>query len=107
MLLICNQLTSIMLLQPSSLASVSGGRKLKSHQDKSPAMMRGAFMRAVRQPDLLSHIRQLQTNDIPLFVLPLNELITLTFNFNFGGGQKDLLFGVQFQYDSGDDLVNS
>jgi hypothetical protein len=70
-------------------------------------MSRGAFIRAVRQPILQSHFRSLQTNEAPLFVVELNELTTITFDFNFGDGAKDLLLGLQFHYYSGDDVTNS
>lgn len=63
-------------------------------------------MRAVRQSDINSH-RELQVSNEPLMVLELNEFISLSFDFNFGDGQKDLLFGVQFHYDSGDSLTES
>lgn len=59
-------------------------------------------MRAVRQPDLQHRARQLQASGMPLFVLELNELVSLSFDFNFGNGQRHLLFGVQFHYDSED-----
>lgn len=64
-------------------------------------------MRAVKQSNLQSHLRSLQTSDQPLFALELNELTTITFDFNFGDGAKDLLLGLQFNYDSDDDLTNS
>lgn len=87
----------------------TGGRRLKErHQVRSPAMIRGALMRAVRQPDSFhSHVRALQVSSEPLMVLELNEFISLSFDFNFGDGLKDLLFGVQFHYDSGDSLTES
>ena len=89
-------------------ASPSAGRRLeKSHQEQSPAMMRGALMRAVRQSNLPSLPRELEVVDDPLADFQLNEFISLTFDFNFGDGHKELLFGLQFQYDSGDSLTES
>lgn len=64
-------------------------------------------MRAARQPNLQSHFRSLQADQAPLFTVELNELITITFDFNFGDGAKDLLLGLQFHYDGDDDLTNS
>ena len=70
-------------------------------------MMRGALMRAVRQSNLQSNFRVLEAIDEPLIVIELNEMTNLTFDFNFGDGQKDLLFGVQFHYYAGDSLSDS
>lgn len=66
-------------------------------------------MRAARQPPSHTHDRdnrELQCG-APLLMIELNEYITLTFDFNFGEGNKELLFGVLFEYDSGDSLSNS
>lgn len=73
---------------------------------KSEAMKRGGVMRAVRNaaaPRDLRRGRRLQEEEEPLFALPLlGDLLTLTFDFNFGDGQKSLLFGVDFSFDSDD-----
>ena len=87
-----------------------GKRRLKDSGEYSKAMMRGAFIRAARQPNLQSpDVRALQTNNNePLMAVDLNEFISLTFDFNFGDGQKkELLLGVQFHYYSDDSLTNS
>lgn len=60
-------------------------RRLEQVQYQSPAMMRGALMRAIRDPDHAS--RKLQCG-APLLMIELNEYITLTFDFNFGEGKK-------------------
>ena len=94
----------------STFAAESGssGRRLKEiHRERSQVQMRGALMQAARQPNLSSHVRVLQTNEEPLMRLELNDLISLSFDFNFGDGSKDLLFGIQFHYDGGDSLTNS
>lgn len=93
------------------LFSIRTGRRglLKQSQERSPAMMRGALMRAARPPHYKSQYsnnRELQCG-APLFMIELNEYITLSFDFNFGEGQKEILFGVLFEYDSGDSLSNS
>ena len=86
-------------------------RRLKSSCKDSPAMMRGALVRAARRHNLHSydsHDRALQiTSDDPLMELELNEMISISFDFNFGDAQKDLLVGVQFNYDSDDSITNS
>lgn len=64
-------------------------------------------MRVVRQQSLPTPDRALQAIDEPLLAVELNELMSLSFDFNFGDGQKDLLFGVRFHYDSGDSLSDS
>ena len=65
-------------------------------------------MRASRQPNMQSHVRTLQTSNGPLMTVELGELVSLTFDFNFGDEQsKEVLFGVQFHYYSGDSLTNS
>ena len=93
------------------LFSIRTGRRglLKQSQERSPAMMRGALMRAARQPH--SHSQDFDNRELqcgaPLLMIQLNEYITLTFDFNFGEGKKEILFGVIFEYDSGDSLSNS
>ena len=70
--------------------------------------MRGAMMRAVRQLDThSSQQRELQTSAEPVFIIELNDYISLTFDFNFGDGQRELFFGVQFHYDCDDSLLDS
>ena len=92
----------------SDLFSVTAsGRRLEETQQKSPAMMKGALMRATRQQDLQSHVRVLEASEEPLIVLELNQYISVTFDFNFGDGQKTLLLGVLFHYDGGDTITNS
>ena len=59
-------------------------RRLERSQIPSSTNMRGALMQAVRQPDLRSHIRELQCGT-PLLIIDLNEYTTITFDFNFGG----------------------
>ena len=55
-----------------------------------------------------SHVRTLQASNGPLMTVELGELVSLTFDFNFGDEQsKEVLFGVQFHYYSGDSLTNS
>lgn len=63
-------------------------------------------MQAVRQPDLRSHVRELQCGT-PLLIIDLNEYTTITFDYNFGSGQKDILFGLMLQYYSGDEISSS
>jgi hypothetical protein len=68
-------------------------------------------MRKVRNlsspKDDKSLTRALQTAEDPLLSLELNELISISFDFDFGGDQKDLLLGLQFHFDSGDSVSNS
>jgi hypothetical protein len=122
-----------------SVGSDANKRQLMSNkQTRTPAMIRGALMRAARKPDFKSQVRVLQFTEEPLVTVELNDFISLrydkmpdflscttvcprifgctyisnpsislSFDFNFGDGQKDLLFGVQFQYDSGDSLSDS
>ena len=90
-----------------SVSTDSTGRRLSAKQERSPAMMRGALMRAARQPDLVSQVRALQSTEQPLLAVEFNDLISLSFDFNFGDGQKELLIGVQFHYDSDDTLSDS
>lgn len=82
-------------------------RRLEGSQTTaSPAMMRGALMRAVRQPDPKPRERELQCGT-PLLWIELTDEITITFDYNFGEGNKDLLFGLMFKYPAGDDISNS
>ena len=61
-------------------------------------------MRAVRQPEVKSH-RELQCG-APVLIIQLNKFISLTFDYNFGAGQKDLLFGILFNYYADDESLN-
>ena len=89
----------------SDLFSVTAnGRRLQGSQQKSPSMMKGALVRAVRQPD---HIARELLCGAPLFMIEINQYITLTFDYNFGDGRKDLLFGVLFTFYSDDSLSDS
>ena len=90
-------------------------RRLKSggaipHHHKSEAMKRGSVMRAVRHADappaIISRPRHLE--ETPLITLPLfDNLLTLTFSFNFGNGQKSLSFGIDLLFDSDDTASGS
>lgn len=89
-------------------------RRLKSgaipHHHKSEAMKRGSVMRAVRHADappaIISRHRHLE--EMPLITLPLfDDLLTLTFSFNFGNGQKSLSFGIDLLFDSDDTASGS
>lgn len=62
-------------------------------------------MRAMRKPDHANSVRELQCGT-PLLMVDLTDYLTLTFDYNFGSGSKDLLFGVIVAYDSGDDITN-
>jgi hypothetical protein len=73
---------------------------------KSSETIRGSLARVVSQPDLHSQFRKLQCG-APVFIVELNEYIALYFDFNFGDGKKDLLFGVLFNYYSGESLSDS
>lgn len=55
----------------------------------------------------LSVTRTLQATNNPLWVLDLDEKTSLTFDFNFGGGQKEILLGLQFHFESGDSVSGS
>ena len=68
--------------------------------------MRGALMRAVREPDHKPRERDLQCGT-PLLWIELTDEMTLTFDYNFGEGNKDLLFGMMFKHPSGDDISTS
>ena len=82
----------------SELFSVEdSGRRLKRSTEQSPTIMRA---------DHRSHFRELQCG-APLFMIDLNQYISLYFDFNFGGGQKDLLFGILLNFYSGEALTDS
>lgn len=81
---------------------------------KSEAMKRGGVMRAVRNKMAPHdthkgrHLQEDEEEEKPLFALPLLDgMLTLTFDFNFGGGQKQLMFGVEFSFDSDDAAAGS
>ena len=63
-------------------------------------------MRTVRCPDTRSLFRGLQTTNEPLMLLQLNDLVSLSFDFRFDGS-REVLFGVQFHYDSDDSISDS
>ena len=62
-------------------------------------------MHATRQLNLERALQQ--TSEDPLLLVELNELISISFDFNFGDGQKDLLLGVHFHYKTDDSISNS
>ena len=51
--------------------------------------------------------RLLQSADAPLFLLELNEFLSIFFDFNFGGGEKELMLGLKFHFDSDDSVAAS
>ena len=73
------------------------------HMHKSEAMRRGNIMRAVRNAASPQDVRQRKLNQISF----LDGLVTLSFNFNFGGGEKVISLGVQFDFDSDDTVKGS
>ena len=62
-------------------------------------------MRAIRQPEPKAHARGLEIIEEPLVVIEINEFISLSVDFNFGEGQKDLLFGILCSYDSSEESL--
>lgn len=92
---------------------ISTRRNLRGslHKIIPPAIKRGNLMRTVRNslagPSgiLKSPNRMLQASDA-LFQFAINDYVSLTFDFNFGEGTKELLLGVIFNFDSGDTLSN-
>jgi hypothetical protein len=71
----------------------------------SPALKRGRLMRTVRNAQsshaLVSSHRRLQESE-PFFRFEINDFASLTFDFNFGDGEKNLLLGFALDFDSGD-----
>ena len=51
--------------------------------------------------------RLLQSADAPLFLLELNEFLSIFFDFNFGGGEKELMLGLKFHFDTDDSVAAS
>jgi hypothetical protein len=51
-------------------------------------------------PDIRRALRADQSSD-PIISFDLNEYLTLSFDFNFGDGNKELLFGLHFDFNSG------
>jgi hypothetical protein len=90
-------------------SSTNRGRKLESFfEEKSEALMRGRLMRSARNiSSPLSSTRALQAANVPLFKLDLDETLSITFDFNFGTGQKEVSLGLQFHFDSGDSVSSS
>lgn len=87
-------------------------RKLKA-QPRSQAMIRGGLMRSVRKANSppersISPVeRLLQSADAPLFLLELNEFLSIFFDFNFGEGRKELMLGLKFHFDTDDSVAAS
>lgn len=79
----------------------------------SPALKRGRLMRAVRSsisdPSQVvkSTQRALSSTEHPLLQFDINELASLTFDFNFGNGTNELMLGLTFNFDSDDSVSGS
>lgn len=50
---------------------------------------------------------EVDSSSDPVITFPLNALLDLTFDFNFGDGNKEILFGLHFNFDSGDEVESS
>ncbi|EJK58713.1 hypothetical protein THAOC_21137, partial [Thalassiosira oceanica] len=91
------------------LSASTGGKLFPA--DRSQSVKRGNVVRAVR--DVMSPLasitsRRLEASVVdPLLTVQVNELLQLSFDFNFGGGTKLLLFGAYFHFNSGDGAAES
>lgn len=77
----------------------SGGRRLRRNTPQS--VSRGRVIQAVRGRDPEITQRALQ-GEAPAFSLAVNELLTISMDYNFGDGAKELLFGLAFGFQSDD-----
>lgn len=87
-------------------AATSGRRRLNDNPfvstRRSQSVKRGSIMRAVKNSLAPQDFRRrLQVESEPLLTLEVNNLLSLTFDFDFGGESKSLLFGALFSFDSG------
>jgi hypothetical protein len=77
---------------------------LTSHS-KSESVMRGMVMQKVRNaiaPHGIHRTLQVNPSSDPIISFELNEYLNLSFDFNFGDyGNKELLFGLHFDFNSG------
>lgn len=83
------------------------GSRESNHLERSQVVKRGSVMRAVRetmQPFVHSS-RRLATST--LFELPVNDMLSLTFDYNFGDTEKIVMLGAHFDFESGDTAVNA
>ena len=86
---------------------LEGGGRESNHLERSQVVKRGSVMRAVRetmQPFVHSS-RRLATST--LFELPVNDMLSLTFDYNFGDTEKIVMLGAHFDFKSGDTAVNA
>ena len=96
--------------------TVKRGSIINTVQDKTMAEASKSFKLDSLQPfDLLNrHLASADPATEPVVKLVINEYLTFDFDFNFGNGVEELLFGVHFLFDSGDtsetaikDMLNS
>ena len=84
--------------------TVKRGSIINTVQDKTMAEASKSFKLGSMQPfDLLNrHLASADPTTEPVVKLVINEYLTFDFDFNFGNGVEELLFGVHFLFDSGD-----
>ena len=56
-------------------------------------------MLCAKYAELCNHRRLLDNKDDPPLSLTVNDFLRLSFDVNFGGGAKALLFSVDFDFD--------
>ncbi len=77
-----------------------------TRQRNSESVKRGRILQKVRNliapHDNVHRSLQADSSNDPIISFKLNDHLTLSFDFNFGGdGNKELLFGLHFDFDSG------
>jgi hypothetical protein len=91
------------------LATSSGRRRLTGHR-KAESVKRGSIIQTVRNamsPLDTHRTLEEQSGSNPIISFALNPFLDLTLDFNFGAGNKEILFGLHFDFDSGDEAESS
>ena len=79
-------------------------------QRKSDSVKRGRVLQKVRNalaPPNIRRALQADQSSNPIVSFDLNEYLKLSFDFNFGDGKKELLFGLHFKFSSGNEAEKS
>lgn len=90
------------------VTTASSGTKRLSDQE---SVKRGSIIQEVRNGlsplDTPRTIEEMGSSSVPFITFAVNEFLNITLDFNFGAGNKEILFGLQFNFESGDEVGSS
>lgn len=92
-------------------ATKTDRRRLAIDDRMSESVKRGSVVKQVRHAfsvplDIHRSLAANETNE-PIISFALSEDLSMSLDFNFGDGEKELLFGLQFRFQSGNEAEGS